>query len=184
MSLNMYIYNYNIREQQRQDNVKRFKDHNLKFDSSPFRGAWCGYYKGVRFRSMLEVSYIINTFEAKPVVLWTTGESMEDGIPYFNKDGKYTTYWVDFLSLTDCEFIECKSTDQLDDEDVKFKAVAARKYCKDMGFSYRLMAPASLPVIKQVELYVDGLIKFIPSSEEVFEKKNKLKINYYKKATK
>jgi len=72
---------------------------NPMFGKPPTKGVgsgWAGWYNGFYFRSLLELSYIIDVLEENNCN-WQSAEKKELGMPYTDWSGKNKTYFADFL---------------------------------------------------------------------------------------
>lgn len=129
---------------------------------------WSGWYKGWYFRSLRELSYMINEIEAKNLT-WKSAESKELIIDYNDWNGNKRTYRADFL-IEEKYLVECKPEKLMNSINVKLKQEAAIKFCKDKGYEYQLIEPKILSNEKIKELYLSKKIKFLDRYKEKYEK--------------
>lgn len=123
---------------------------------------WSGWYRGHYFRSLLELSYMLN-LDAKNIP-WQTAESKEFQIEY-NLDGKKRTYHPDFYLLNTDELIEIKPKRLLNSRENLPKFEAARK-------SFRNFRVVSETAIKDMsfesikKLCESGTVKLVDKWKE------------------
>lgn len=89
---------------------------------------WKGWYKGWFFRSLRELSFMINVIE-KYNFSWVTGESKKLRIPYKHYNGSDRTYAADFI-LNDRYMVEIKPYRLIGTPLVRKKIKAAMVFCK------------------------------------------------------
>jgi hypothetical protein len=95
-----------------------------------------GYYKDCYFRSMNELSFIINYLETKNIK-WSSGEKM-DGIQYFDSvRRKIRNYYPDFI--TNKYIFENKPKELWGSQEVIDKTIAAKKFCEQKNLIYRII---------------------------------------------
>lgn len=127
---------------------------------------WKGWYKGWFFRSLKELSYMVNVIE-KENFKWKSAESKELTIKYVNWDGSERTYRADFL-LEDKYLIEIKPSRLKNSVIVNLKKKAAEAFCLDKGLIYKIedCDPLSTETIKNLK--ETGLLKFTNKYESKF----------------
>ena len=96
-----------------------------------------GWYNGNYFRSLRELTFIINT--EKEGKKWKTGESQSYKIPYI-LDGINRNYFPDFI-VNDMEMVECKPSHLINTKTVLLKTEAAMKFCKENEMTYIILDP-------------------------------------------
>jgi hypothetical protein len=101
-----------------------------------------GYYKGFFFRSILELSYIINILERFNLD-WKSAEKDEFKIKYEDYLGNPRTYVADFI-VNNKYLIECKPKSLINTPLVGLKKRAAEKFCKDNNLIYKIVSPRRL----------------------------------------
>lgn len=124
-----------------------------------------GFYKQYHFRSMNELSFIINYLERKNI-LFESGEKTS-GIEYYDSNtNKTRTYYPDYITNNGF-VIEIKPKRFWDNSEVISKAKAAKIYADKNNLKYRLV---SYPVIIEpiLEKYFDNEIKFSENGYEKF----------------
>jgi len=124
---------------------------------------WSGHYKGLYFRSLKELSFIINYLKRFKMQF----ESLENGkykIKYQDREGKQRNYYGDFL-VNGKYFVEIKPIKLQKSPSNKLKFNAARLFCKQNDLIFKLIDPKiNFEQIKR--LYEAGEIKFLPKYEE------------------
>jgi hypothetical protein len=129
---------------------------------------WKGWYKGWFFRSLRELSYVINVLE-KNNSSWKTAEAASLKIPYIDPNGTERTYVADFLVGN--TLIEVKPRRLLASRIVQAKASAARIFCEARGMTYIIEDAAVLPDDEIRQLYTSGVIKFTPRYDRKFQER-------------
>lgn len=135
---------------------------------------WSGWYKGWYFRSLHELSYMVNIIE-RFVFRWESGELKKYKIEYIDWDGKKRNYFPDFV-LNNKYMIECKPKRLHNSVSVQCKAEAAKEFCKQNNLIFKLTDPHKISEEKMIELYMSGDIVFIERYEKKFiERQDKIK---------
>jgi len=129
---------------------------------------WSGWYKGWFFRSLKELSYMINIIEAKKLK-WRTAETNDLAIKYINYDGSERTYRADFL-VEEKELVEVKPVKLFNTPNNILKKLAAIKFCKKNGYNYKIVDVRLLDIKKMKSFYDQGKIKFTKKYEEKYKK--------------
>lgn len=96
---------------------------------------WCGWYKDWFFRSLRELSYIINEVESNNLA-WQSCEGLFR-IDYLSFDGRKRTYCPDFL-IENSKVIEIKPIKLHTSIEVTSKAKAAKDFFDKLGYEYIL----------------------------------------------
>ena len=97
---------------------------------------WQGWYKGWFFRSLKELSYMINVIE-KNNISWKNAESKDLSIKYIDHDGTPRTYRADFL-LNDKILVEIKPKALIATKTNSLKKEAALRFCESNNFEYKI----------------------------------------------
>jgi hypothetical protein len=116
---------------------------------------WSGWYKGWYFRSILELSYMINIIE-RFNILWKSAECNEYAIPYI-WGGVKKTYFADFI-LDARYMVELKPISLQKTKQNIAKFEHAKEYCKDKSLIYKV---TDIPKIKKeqlIDLVNNGLV--------------------------
>lgn len=127
---------------------------------------WKGWYKGWFFRSLKELSYMVNVIE-KQGLKWKSAESKELTIPYVNWDGSERTYRADFL-LEDKYLVEIKPSKLKNSVVVNLKKTAAEDFCLKKGLAYKIEDCDLLPTKIIKNLRETGILKFTDRYESKF----------------
>lgn len=124
---------------------------------------WSGWYKGWFFRSLRELSYMINVIE-KSGHTWTKGELVR--IKYKDYKGTDRTYSPDFI-VDNKLMVEIKPAKLHSSSNVQLKAVAAIEYCENHNLSYVLL-DQSLLTMEEIENLISS--KLITLTNKTVEK--------------
>ena len=125
---------------------------------------WSGWYKGWFFRSIKELSYMINIIETKKLK-WRTAEINDLAIKYINYDGTERTYRADFL-IEEKKLVEVKPIKLFNTPNNVLKKKAAIKFCKRHGYEYSITDVKLLDIDDIRKLYNQEKVKFTNKSEE------------------
>jgi hypothetical protein len=165
------IANEKLLETKKKQSINTTGSNNPMFGKPPTKGVgsgWAGWYNSFYFRSLLELSYIIDVLEENNCN-WQSAEKKELGMPYTDWSGKNKTYFADFLidgySLIEIKPIRLRNTPR-----VLTKKMAAQDFCTKNNFSYELITPQYMDKNKLMSLYKNGLVKFSSKSEKHFLK--------------
>lgn len=155
---------------------KRFKNatgcKNSMYGKATPQGSgngWSGWYKGWYFRSLHELSYMINYIE-KNGLKWRSGETRDLDIHYKHWNGSERTYRADFL-IEEKYLVEVKPSRLKSCRLVELKRQAAEKFCTERGYKYRMETANKITDKQFLELHNDGTIKFIPRYEVLFQER-------------
>jgi ribosomal protein S21 len=130
---------------------------------------WSGWYKGWYFRSLRELSYVINVLEVKKLI-WKSAECFR--IPYIDSEGHNRTYSPDFL-VNNSILVEIKPKRLKTLGDNKFKKIAATKYCKEHNLIFKIfdVRRNRLTIKEFVDLYQNRKIELIERCEKAINKR-------------
>ena len=140
---------------------------NHRYGKPPAQGSgngWSGWYKGWFFRSLRELSYMINVIE-KEGLEWETGEQKKLRISYVQYNGKNSNYFADFL-LEGTRLIEIKPKALHSSVVVTLKKAAAEQFCVSRGWTYELIDPEVLNEEEIFSLHEKKKIEFLPRYEK------------------
>lgn len=129
---------------------------------------WQGWYNKYFFRSLRELSYIINVLE-KEGLEWKSAESIR--IPYINYDGNNRTYSPDFL-VDNKYLVEIKPIRLHNTPLIKLKTECAIKYCSENNLEFQII-DQKIMELKELELLVE-------SEKIVLTEKTKEKLEKWK----
>ena len=158
-------------EQQRKDKLSKAMSGstNPMYGKPSPQGAgngWSGWYKGWFFRSLRELSYMVNVIEAQQLS-WRTGETADLKIKYKDWEDNDRTYTADFL-VEERLLIEVKPEKLKSSKTVRTKQDAAVLFCKERGWEYHLIDPPVLAEDEVKNLYLTKQIKFTKRYESLF----------------
>lgn len=126
---------------------------------------WKGWYKDTFFRSLRELSFLIN-FLLKENIVWKSGESKKYAIKYKDYLGKERNYFPDYI--TENKIYEIKPKNLWNTPLVLAKTNAAKEYAKNIGLEFILIDPEiNFEQIKS--LHASGEIKFTEQTEVLFK---------------
>jgi hypothetical protein len=129
---------------------------------------WGGWYKGWYFRSLRELSYMISVIERNHHV-WQNAECKEISIPYTDFSGSNRTYHPDFL-LDGTVLVEIKPKNLMETPTNRLKVEAAKIYCSDKGWEFRIVDVRILDTAKLIELFLNGEVIFNQKYQKRMEK--------------
>tara|TARA_Y100000310_G_scaffold345742_1_gene469101 strand:+ start:1200 stop:2123 length:924 start_codon:yes stop_codon:yes gene_type:complete len=125
---------------------------------------WSGWYKEWYFRSLKELSYMINVIE-KNNYKWRTAETNDLAIKYVDYNGNNKTYRADFL-IEEMNLIEVKPIRLFNTPSNIVKKEAAIIFCKKRGYNY-VVSDVKILSVKDIKcFYEKGDIRFIKKYEE------------------
>lgn len=103
--------------------------------------AYSGEYKGIRFRSILELS-VIRHLEEEGLVLGTTMLYEATRVPYGKK--RIRTYIVDLTIPQTRTLVEIKPSSRADNKNNRAKREGAEAWCKANGWTYVIITEEEL----------------------------------------
>lgn len=127
---------------------------------------WKGWYKNWFFRSLRELSYMINVIE-KQKLFWENGEQNKYKVIYTDWDGVSRKYFPDFV-INNNVIIEIKPKKLWESPKILAKKLAAEQHYKKLNFEYKIIDPEFLTKEQLVYLYNNKLIKFLSKYEQKF----------------
>lgn len=128
---------------------------------------WSGWYKDWHFRSLKELSYVINVLEPNNDN-WQSAESLSIKIPYLDGNGANRNYTPDFL-VNSSLLVEVKPTRLKSSISVRAKQAAAEIYVQKVGWTYVIIDPPTLAFAEIQALHQSEKIKFIKRYEDKFK---------------
>ncbi len=128
---------------------------------------WSGWYDGFYFRSLLELSYIINVLE-KCGYSYRSAESSELSIPYMDDKGNNRTYKADFF-VDDRMLIEVKPDELKNIKINRIKFDAACKFCVENGFEFIVDNTDIISYDMLKDLYDTNKLFFVKKWEDRFK---------------
>ncbi len=134
---------------------------------------WSGWYKEWYFRSLLELSYMINVIERFHLE-WKSAETSDLKIKYKGFNGIEKTYVADFI-INEKYLVEIKPKKLHNSKIVQIKKNAAEDFCKERNFIYKLTYPPKLLSFEEIEILLSSnKLRFIDRYQEKY---NSLKMN-------
>lgn len=130
---------------------------------------WSGWYKGFYFRSLHELSYIVNVLE-KQGFSFESAEQRKYRISYIDWDGKPRNYFADFI-VENRLMVECKPKHLHASKTVLLKEEAARLFCANIGLDYEIISPSKLTDQEIRDLYISGLLQWLPRYQQKYEER-------------
>lgn len=131
---------------------------------------WSGHYKNFYFRSLKELSFIVNYIE-RFGFNYQSLERAKYKIKYICPQGQERNYFGDFL-LNDKYFVEIKPKRLINSPNNKAKFEAAARFCKENGLIFKIIDPkVDFNQIKS--LYLKGEIKLLEKYKKKMEEKLK-----------
>jgi hypothetical protein len=125
---------------------------------------WAGWYKGWYFRSLRELSFMINVIE-RFKFNWRSAEKANLKIKYLDYKRNSKTYMADFL-INGKYLVEIKPKKLHGSDLTQRKAKAAMEFCNNNGLKYKLLDSSILSKEKIIELIKTNQIKFIKRYEQ------------------
>ena len=130
---------------------------------------WKGRYKGLYFRSLLELSFLVNYID-RFKMQFESGEKAKWAITYTKWDGSIGTYFPDYI-IEGKYMVEIKPKKLINTPLVKAKTEAAIDFCNKNNLEYKIIEPVKID--KQI------LLDLYNKKDLVFSEKLELKyINY------
>jgi hypothetical protein len=155
-------------------NIKESISRSVSGENNPMYGkpipigsgnGWSGWYKGWYFRSLRELSFMINVIE-RFKLNWRSAEISILKIPYIGFKGEKHTYVADFL-INGKYLIEVKPKKLHGSKLVQLKKEAAINFCKNNNMIYKLMDPIKLLSYLDIKrLIADKNLQFIERYKE------------------
>jgi len=165
----------------RMESFRRKKSEQTKGEKNPMYGrptpqgagnGWSGWYKGWFFRSLKELSYMIQVIEVMGWQ-WESAETKELSIPYKDYKGDDRTYRADFLINKDT-LVEVKPKKLMTSISNTLKKEAAVQFCEVKGLQYKMVDVKKLPDERIRKLYDSGQIKFTKTYDKKMKEKIKM----------
>jgi hypothetical protein len=128
---------------------------------------WSGWYKNWYFRSLRELSYMINVIEKENLVWQTPDKNYK--IPYIDYAGEPRTYFPDFIIGN--KLVEIKPLKLQNTPKVLAKKNAAEEFCQKQNMIYEIIDPPILSEEEVKNLYINGQIKFLDKYEQKFKER-------------
>jgi hypothetical protein len=126
---------------------------------------WKGHYKGWFFRSLRELSYMINVIE-KHNYSWKSGETIK--IDYIDPLGHKRTYRPDFI-INESILVEVKPFRLHNTPLIKCKSNSAIEYCKTHNMQFQIIDPIMLTSQEIKELVDTNKIVFTERYKQKYQ---------------
>lgn len=127
---------------------------------------WKGWYKDIFFRSLLELSFLVNYIE-RFNMSWVSGESKKYNILYQKYDNTNRTYKPDFI-INNKFMVEIKPKKLHNTKLIVLKKNAAIKYCNENNLIYKLIDPIKITK-KEIQILIDNKnLKFADKTQIKF----------------
>jgi hypothetical protein len=164
------------------DKTRRFiSEHNkglMSGEKNPMYGkpspqgsgnGWSGWYKEWFFRSIRELSFMINVIERFNFE-WVSAEKAGLKIPYIDYDNVERNYFADFL-LNNKYLVEIKPRNLFNSPKILAKKQAAMSWCIERNLKYKLIDPILLEKNLIKEKYLNKEIIFTDRYQQLFEQR-------------
>lgn len=129
---------------------------------------WCGWYKNWHFRSLLELSYMINIIE-RFNLKWENAEQKKYSVPY-KINGVDHVYYPDFV-INDKYIVDCKPKNLCSNELNVIKKNNAIPHFQKIGLKFKFVRCRRLTNDEIIKLYKDKKIRFTNKYELKFREK-------------
>lgn len=155
------------------DKVKQKHSINSSGENNPMFGkpspqgsgnGWKGWYKGFYFRSLRELTYLLDLDEKQ--IPWSSGEAHKFDIPYVNYKGTKRTYRPDFIVNRE-KLVEIKPKKLQKTPNIMAKTAAAIEKCKEWGLTYEIL-DFKIDAVKVEKALNEGLVCFARDYEQRF----------------
>ena len=130
---------------------------------------WSGWYKGWFFRSIKELTYVVNVIERFNLT-WESAENKNYMIEYFDYKGLKRNYFPDFI-INKKYLVEIKPKKLFKSDLVIRKQEAALNFCKKNGLKYKLRSINNLTNKELIDLYLNGEIIFTERYDKKFKER-------------
>lgn len=134
---------------------------------------WCGWYKGIYFRSLLEFFYLV--YLIRNNIKFENGEKEEYAIKYKFKN-KIRNYFADFYIIDTQQYIEIKPKKLMNLPINKSKFIAARKKYKNR---FIVLNESNIKTISKIEMSDMIKNKDLQFTKKYQKKFNSFIRNYY-----
>jgi len=129
---------------------------------------WSGWYNGWFFKSLKELSFMINVIE-RFKFSWESGETKKYRVSYVDYKKTNRNYFSDFI-LNEKFMVEIKPKKLQNSINVKLKKEAAIKFCEKHGLTYKLLAPIKTLSYEDIKLLIqENKLEFIDRYKQKFE---------------
>jgi hypothetical protein len=126
---------------------------------------WSGWYKGIYFRSLLELSFLVNWVDRFNLKI-ENAECKKYKIQY-DSNGSERNYFADWV-INEKYLIEIKPKKLWSTPQNKAKSEAAEEYCKENNLIFKIIEPLKIETIQIISLYNTKKLKFSKNYEDRF----------------
>lgn len=144
------------------------KNNNMYGKPSPKKSGngWGGYYNGWFFRSLRELSYMVDVIE-KNNYHWESAEKSEYKIEYIDFDGKTRSYFADFI-IDNKTMVEIKPYRLINSPKVSLKIKYAIIWCEKNGYEYQILDQPILKINQLKSMLDNDSLVFLKKEHENF----------------
>lgn len=132
---------------------RRFGEDNPQFGkpAAEFSGrGYKGHYKGSFFRSLMELSFMVNYLEPNNIQ-WESGELDKHKIPYVSTEGRQRNYFPDFI--TENEIIEIKPSRLIHFGNNINKTKAAIERAAQLNKTFKMYTEKDFNILTKIDIY-------------------------------
>jgi hypothetical protein len=154
------------------DRQRMVGDKNGMYGKPPPAGSgngYSGWYRGLFFRSLHELNYIVSVLE-RFNIQYKSAESDKYRIKYKSYDASIKTYAPDYI-ISNKYLVEIKPKSLWGSKLVQLKAMAAIEFCNSNNLIYKLIDPG--------KMNNDKLKRLVENGDVVFMKRYEKKIKEY-----
>jgi len=134
---------------------------------------WSGWYKGWFFRSLNELTFMVNVIE-RFGFSWESGEKNKWVVKYDDYNGIEKNYFSDFI-LNNRYMVESKPKKLWNSDSVIRKKNGAIKFCEKNNLKYKMVDVGKLKFNQIERLYNNGDLKFMDRYELKYKEWKKKK---------
>lgn len=166
-------------EEAADNKLKRFKDrlkiatkgkNNPMYGKIPSKNSgsgWGGWYNSIFFRSLHELSFLVNWVERFNLKI-KSAETLELAINY-NFEGSDRKYFADWL-VNEKYLVEIKPKKLIGTKLNLIKFDYANKFCKNNNLTFKIIDPGIIHIDQFSKLYDNGVLVLTERTKNKFEK--------------
>jgi hypothetical protein len=132
---------------------------------------WSGWYKGWYFRSIMELSYMVNVIE-RFNLSWESAEKSKYRVLYVNYEEKQKTYVADFI-IEGKYMVEIKPTSLRNSKNVTDKSDFAKVWCKENNLKYKITSCRKLTDQELYNMISSEIVSLTKRYKDKFDQKYK-----------
>lgn len=154
---------------EKQSKINSGKNNSMYGKPSPqgSGNGWSGWYKNIFFRSLRELSFIIEDLEPNDLK-WESAELKKYSIPYIDALGNKRNYFADFI-IDNKRMIDIKPKKLWDTPNNKLKKEAAEKFCADRDMAFEFLDKGLTSFEKFAIMHQKGDLIFTDKYEKKFK---------------